>query len=194
MSIGQDVNLEDTKTIYSKNYFGSDNPLFVSVQIKSKQWDKLDDDTKRDIGYDADFFLSNLRNRVITEYKKQYEYSKRQEHAERFVELVEKAGFDVLYSKLVENEYSGDVIHERPWVIVYTNKGPIKVGWRNSVIELNWSESIIDVDAENLFSKENVTKRYQFIHCWGEDKLVEYLTKLDTVLVDYYFDHLDKEK
>jgi len=65
-----------------------------------------------------------------------------------------------------------------PWFMVTTEKGRIKIGWRKRVIEIDWSESIIPDEAEDLFAFEDVTKGEKYIHAWGYEKAKEYIDKL----------------
>ena len=82
---------------------------------------------------------------------------------------------------MIDNEYCRQsCCYKFPWIIVTTNKGRIKLGWRKRVINLDWSESDIKIKAEVLFKEEGSTKGNQYIHCWGEDKAFEYLKKLNS--------------
>ena len=84
-----------------------------------------------------------------------------------------------IYVKEIDNEYCGPMCcPHRVWLLVYTQAGPIKVGWRKSVMELNWSHSQITRSVEAVFASENVTKGDRMIHTWGYDKLTEYLRRL----------------
>lgn len=67
---------------------------------------------------------------------------------------------------------------DKPWLIVTTTKGRIKIGWRKKVINIDWSDSIIEKTAEDLFPKEDVTKDKKLIHAWGYDKAKGYLSIL----------------
>lgn len=79
--------------------------------------------------------------------------------------------------KKIPNEYYGEASNY-PWFIVYTLKGPIKIGWRKSVINIEWGDSIIEADAQTLFPLEQVTKYEKLIHAWGYEKAQEYINKL----------------
>jgi hypothetical protein len=65
-----------------------------------------------------------------------------------------------------------------PWLIVTTSKGRIKIGWRKRVINIDWSESIIEGIAKDLFPDEDVTKFDKIIHAWGYEKAKEYIDLL----------------
>lgn len=80
-----------------------------------------------------------------------------------------------------------------PWYVVHTKVGPITIGWRKRVIEIDWEDCAagrvgigvkgIDVksiikDAATLFPDENVTKGPYMIHAYGADKAKEYVMKI----------------
>lgn len=74
--------------------------------------------------------------------------------------------------KEIPNGYCSDYCHEKfPWFVVTTARGPITVGWRNRVVNLDWSGSDIVANGEELFAMENVTKGSKFIHCYGIESL-----------------------
>lgn len=68
----------------------------------------------------------------------------------------------------------------KPWFVVTTSRGPIKIGWRKSVMHLEWTETDVKQKADELFPNEGVTTRYdKVIHCWGYGKAKQYI---DTIL------------
>jgi transposase len=121
--------------------------------------------------------------------------------AEEIHELVQKAAFhrdprraqeaeqnrmDILglflapvHVREIPNRYCAKWCCEHlPWFSVTTAKGPIIVGWRKRVIEIDWSHSDRITGAEQLFPDEDVTKGPRFIHAWGVDKAREYIDKI----------------
>jgi len=73
---------------------------------------------------------------------------------------------------LLENEYSKDIYS--PWILVDTDLGFIKIGWRNRVIMIDWEGTEI----RKIISEDNVTKGKDYIHAWSYAKVVEYLARL----------------
>lgn len=65
-----------------------------------------------------------------------------------------------------------------PWFKVTTGCGPIKIGWRKRVINIDWAESEITARANDLFPNEDVTKGSSYIHAWGYEKAQGYIDKL----------------
>lgn len=79
-----------------------------------------------------------------------------------------------IYVKKVDNPYwPGDPNNMS--LEVTTPKGIIVVGWRKSVIEIDWTKSDIYQDADELFPQEDVTKDTRMIHAWGYEKATEYI-------------------
>ena len=74
----------------------------------------------------------------------------------------------------------------KPWFIVTTEMGRIKIGWRKSVIHLEWTDSVLKDNAEQVFPKEEAWPGYEttqyekIIHCHGYEKAKEYIGRLLT--------------
>jgi hypothetical protein len=72
----------------------------------------------------------------------------------------------------------------KPWFIVTTSKGRFKIGWRKSVIHLEWTDSAVKADASKIFPKEEAWPGYettQFdktIHAHGLEKAAEYVRRI----------------
>lgn len=80
--------------------------------------------------------------------------------------------------RAIPNQYD-DWEGYKPWFIVTTPDGKIKIGWRKRVINIEWlddykqfSEQFKDEDTTCDF---NYQERY--IHAWGKDKCIEYLKR-----------------
>ena len=61
-----------------------------------------------------------------------------------------------------------------PWFKVTTAVGPIVIGWRKRVINIDWSETKGTKTAEELFPKEDTTKETRLIHAWTYEKARAY--------------------
>jgi hypothetical protein len=72
----------------------------------------------------------------------------------------------------------------KPWFVVTTSRGRIKIGWRKSVIHLEWTDSAIKGDAEAIFPKEEAWPGYEttaydkVIHAHGYDAARRYIARL----------------
>lgn len=96
-------------------------------------------------------------------------------------ELLALFGEEKIYVMEVPNGYHHDI--PDPWFKVYTKKGPITIGWRKRVINIDWTDSDIKENGNKLFPDENVTKsdayeQTKYIHAWGLEKAQEYINKL----------------
>lgn len=76
---------------------------------------------------------------------------------------------------LIPNEYSV-TDHSWPWIKFCTLGGMIKVGYRKRVINIDWSDT--KQHYRHLFEDEGVTLTDTYVHAWGKDKAIEYLTKI----------------
>lgn len=62
------------------------------------------------------------------------------------------------YYEEVPNEYGdGPYYQFRPWLKVHTPRGPIVVGWRKRVINIDWSQTVVRINGATLFPKEDTT-------------------------------------
>lgn len=91
------------------------------------------------------------------------------------LEAFTKAGYPKVNLITRKNEYcSCDQC--TPWFSAQVNnETPLKLGWRKSVINLDWSETGKRL---NIFDGEPVTVGSHYIHAHGYEKLSEYLGKL----------------
>lgn len=84
-----------------------------------------------------------------------------------------------IYVKRIRNGYWGDNdpwALRSPWLIVTTVRGPVTIGWRKHVIQIDWTDSDVESDADKLFPGENVTKGSWMIHAHSEDDAKRYLS------------------
>ncbi len=93
-----------------------------------------------------------------------------------FTTVFEEAGLTYSELRLLPNGYSRR--SPSPWFLLMTDHGPIKVGARKRVFEINWSHFEIAVDGTELFKDEEVTQAQSLVHAWGREKLIEYLRTL----------------
>lgn len=62
-----------------------------------------------------------------------------------------------------------------PWWLALTKYGPIVLGWRKRVIHIEWKLTKARILVTDDF---DVTKDEWFVHAWGYDKAITYLTVL----------------
>jgi hypothetical protein len=173
--------MEDMQRISGFECHGANGSFKGSVFIESKKYDALLKEIKDNISFEASEHLRSLQSLIEMEWAKENETDKRNDHAEELENLFKSAGFDPIYVKTINNEYCGKACcYKYPWIIVTTRKGNIKLGWRKSVMNLDWSDSDINVDGNEIFKYEKGTRGTNYIHCWGKDKAVEYLKKLNS--------------
>lgn len=99
-----------------------------------------------------------------------------------FREIFAKAGFMFSVMHHLPNGYTHDSSGP-PWFTVETEVGSITLGWRKSVIIIDWSETPhAGKDILQLFAAEDVTKDKTYIHAWSKEKAVEYLSKIREAL------------
>jgi hypothetical protein len=102
-----------------------------------------------------------------------------EEEQELFRDIVTKSEIPYTSMRAIPNEYySSDPTWFGPWFIVETDKGPLRIGYRKRVINIDWTGTQINHNGDILFKDENVTTWRTGVHAWGRGKAVEYLRKL----------------
>lgn len=176
-----DATINSMKKLGSIESYGGGGSFKGAVLIDFEKFNDLSEEMRSHIGFDATDFLQKLREQISMAWAKENEHADRVNHSDGLAGLFAKAGFDYIHVEAIDNEYCKEsCCYKFPWAIVTTKKGRIKLGWRKRVINLDWSESDIKTKAEVLFKEEGSTRGDQYIHCWGEDKAIEYLKKLNS--------------
>ncbi len=85
----------------------------------------------------------------------------------------------------LQNGYCHDwCCTQKPWYRVLTPRGYIKIGWRKSVINIDWTETNVKLSGEELFpgASFTVSGKYErdrlYCHAWGYDKASEQLATI----------------
>jgi hypothetical protein len=93
--------------------------------------------------------------------------------------MFESAGLAPIYMREIDNKYCGPkCCPHRVWLHVTTRIGVIEIGWRKTVMHLDWGDTDVAMTADALFPNESVSKGDRWIHAWSYDKATEYLRKL----------------
>lgn len=66
-----------------------------------------------------------------------------------------------------------------PWWLVLTKAGPVVIGWRKSVISINWADTSVRA---RMTGDDQTTSDLEYCHAWGYAKAVEYLQTLRKAL------------
>lgn len=90
-----------------------------------------------------------------------------------------------IYVEPIPNGYCSQACCSQiPWYIITTAKGRIKIGWRKSVIHLEWTDSAIKGTAAEIFPKEEAWRGYEttaydkVIHAHGYEAATRYIQRL----------------
>ncbi len=92
------------------------------------------------------------------------------EEKENLLSIFKLADIKILNHWNIENGYSGDA---SDWLLVKTEYGLIKIGWRKRVIAIDWTDTEISylIDAD-------VTKSEYSCHAWNYEDGITYLKGL----------------
>ncbi|MFA6603507.1 MAG: hypothetical protein WCT10_01540 [Patescibacteria group bacterium] len=92
-----------------------------------------------------------------------------------FSEILQAAGYGDAKLEAIPNGYC-DCERCAPWFKFRMHLGEITIGWRKSVISIDWSDTRQNL--HRLFYGENVTKGEYYIHAHGKEKAVDYLMRI----------------
>lgn len=81
-----------------------------------------------------------------------------------------------IYVERIPNGYNSK--SRMPWYRVTTRIGHFVIGWRRSVINICWNDTVFKQTADELFPDEDVTKIQYTIHAHGYEKAKEYIKRI----------------
>ena len=90
------------------------------------------------------------------------------------------AGLTPVFSESVPNEYWPDARDRlrSPWLLVTTRLGHVKIGWRKSVIQIDWSRTVVEANGRELFPETKNTVGDRHVHAWSLPEAAEMLRRL----------------
>lgn len=186
--------------IHGEEGWGSKGSFGIKIFVKDSEREKLDLPLNRHgkkelFNTDGDYTHVYAAAKILkvglrgeTEKLKPDFAEKKAKRKEYYRNIFSEAGLTPVYMQELPNGYcpeGGWCCLDDPWFKITTTFGHITIGWRKSVINLDWSESDLKKSGADLFPNEDVTKGGQysdnnkhFIHCWGDKKAIEYLKVL----------------
>jgi hypothetical protein len=89
------------------------------------------------------------------------------------------AGFHVGRTWELTNKYWQKNDVRGPWWLVQTEIGPVCIGWRKRVIEIDWDGCVFaHQPVQGIVTEDNVTKGETYVHAYSMVKAAEYLAAL----------------
>ena len=165
-------NMKETICRYQTSGYEGVPPM--DVEIVAEVGRELTDKDKSNMRRRLDDIVRDLESEAIANDPQE----KRKGELEQN-ELLALFGKHKIYWEQIPNEYCGEpCCQHKHWLIVTTEMGRIKVGWRKRVIVIDWEDSDLQADAQTIFPDEDVTKADKMIHAWGLEKAQEYIDTL----------------
>lgn len=157
------------KSVY--RYQGAGTSFNIDLEILLDVNRELTDNDNRNLHECVDNIVMALQEesiRLNPESKKNADKEKS--------DIISLFGNRAIFVEEIPNGYcSSYCCKHLPWFVVTTTKGRIKMGWRKRVINIDWSDSVINETAKEMFPEEDVTKFDKTIHAWGLDKAKQYI-------------------
>ncbi len=110
--------------------------------------------------------------------------AKRERYRAEIEKIYRDAGVEAIYMEAKPNGYcSLPCCLNTPWFEVTSRIGRVELGWRKSVMSIDWKNSNVKKTGEELFPDEITTKWESGIHARGAGKAAEYIRTLHVVCV-----------
>jgi len=95
-------------------------------------------------------------------------------------DVLGRAEIPTMSHYMIPNRYWPSGSHDAPppWHVLETTLGSVLVGWRKSVIVVDWSRSQITANGRDIVAHPKTTFAEHMVHCWGVDECVAALVKL----------------
>lgn len=150
-------------SLYSKEVFGTRYSygvkILVDVGRTITEFEKIE-------GYKA---MDLIETAILTSSALQDETSVESGRAET-LQLTNLFPRRVYVEKIPNGYCSRGCCVNKPWLIVTTQVGRIKIGWRKSVINIDWSDSAIKRRGRDIFPDVDVTVGDHHIHAYGYEQ------------------------
>jgi hypothetical protein len=166
------MELTNWKTVHKKEAWGDYN---YGIEIRVAVPRDLNENDERAMYKIADEIESAIMSETVRLDPKVAEYRKK----EREDLLACFKGRDILVEEIPNGYCSRWCCSQTPWFKVTTSNGVVTLGWRKSVIQIEWEPRVFaGLTAEMIFPDENVTKSGRMIHAHGLNKAEEYISKI----------------
>lgn len=83
-----------------------------------------------------------------------------------------------IFVKEIPNQYYSDYGLSIPWYEITCRIGKIIVGWRKRVIHIEWKESTVRFEGEDIFPQIETDKGPDYIHAWSYEDAADYIRRL----------------
>lgn len=84
-----------------------------------------------------------------------------------------------IFVEEIPNGYCHDYCCKHlPWYVITTDIGRFVVGWRKSVMSIDWTQTINTKTADELFPNIDVTKGERSIHAWSIKDAAVYINTI----------------
>lgn len=103
----------------------------------------------------------------------------RRRYRDEVVGVYRAAGVEAVYVEELPNGYCSEpCCINRPWFRVTSRIGHVVIGWRKSVMSIDWKDSQVKASGEELFPAEQTTRLETGIHAWGVERAAAYVRRL----------------
>jgi len=162
------------KDLHCSESFGSYGGFGIKILVASTRMPDLSGEAIRSAVYDAARLISaEIQAASIGLDEKAQERSKSER--QQLLGLFS----DSIFVEDIPNGYCSDwCCRHLPWFRVTTPVGHFRIGWRKRVIHIEWTDTVVDVEAKDLFPDEDVTRYDCIIHAWSLEDAKRYISTI----------------
>jgi hypothetical protein len=155
------------KNLYKCESFGDDLSLGIEINVAAPVHTET-------LGFAANRAAEIIQEEITRQFHKSHQPSIERAMRQK-EELLKCFPVPPVYVAETSNGYCNRACCEHlKWFQAHTKIGIILIGWRKSVINIDWSATKV----RRVISTDDVTKSEIMIHAWGYDKAREYLADL----------------
>ena len=174
------------KSLASVEYYGPQS-IKCDLSVNGDVLERISPTEMQELTYKARQHVEDMIEEILLSKAKSTQGGQRDEYVLSIASIARGNGLHVFHIKAMDNKYSNrHYNYVRPWMELGTNIGPIIVGSRKRVINLDWSNSWVVGTAEKLFAEETCTKGDKMIHAHSLYDLGRYFNKLAESPTNYF--------
>jgi hypothetical protein len=171
----------DFHQLYKGSAWGTYGGFGIKIEVAATTLSReqlMASDRLRRVSYECE---DKLKNALMAEMFAVMPQAHERTKEERTGLLGAFASTTPIFVEEIPNGYCREgCCYHLPWFIVTTPVGRIKIGWRKSVINIDWTETKGTLTSKELFESEEVTKDTRSIHAYGYERAKAYVDAILT--------------
>lgn len=162
------------KKLYSVESYGNNGMFKLVIDVDASNLPDLTNSKIMNAAYTASKIVESAITEVMLESDENAQTRKKAQRVE-IVSLFRSP----IFVEEIPNGYCPDYCCKHlPWYVITTDIGRFVVGWRKSVMSIDWTQTINTKTADELFPNIDVTKGERSIHAWSIKDAAVYINTI----------------